>query len=178
MSEKDQNGIEKDSQNRMESNGLLPQRIASLASDLNELANILANDMPLYDRPVFTFPDRVSPNQPDVFQIAKRIYSYRRKRVKHFNADIFGEPAWDILLDLFIASETGKCVSITSACIGADVPATTALRWISVLEKKVLIVRKFDWEDKRRVLLSLTYEGKNKMRQFLAAYAEECKHSF
>ena len=91
---------------------------------------------------------------------AKKTYALRRKRDKIFNdIDIFGEPAWDILLDLFIASETGTAISVTSACIASNVPATTALRWITELERNDLIKRDVDERDARRTFVSLTPKG-------------------
>ena len=41
------------------------------------------------------------------------------------NDELFGEPAWDILLDLYIANVENKPVSVSSACIGSAAPPTT-----------------------------------------------------
>ena len=61
--------------------------------------------------------------------LARKAYALRRKRAALFgNPDLFGEPAWDILLDLYIAAGEGKPVSVSSACIGSAAPATTGLR--------------------------------------------------
>ena len=72
---------------------------------------------------------------------------------------LFGEPAWDILLDLFAAAVHNKRVAVTSACIGAAVPSTTALRWIKVLEDKGLILREDDTADARRTFVRLSPQG-------------------
>jgi predicted transcriptional regulator len=97
------------------------------------------------------------------------LYGNRRRRVKLFGPDLFGEPAWDILLDLFIATETGKQISVTSACIGAAVPLTTALRWLSMLEARGLIVRESDDKDARRSYVRLSDMGRELMDQYLSA---------
>jgi len=99
--------------------------------------------------------------------LALDIYENRRRRVKLFGADLFGEPAWDILLDLFVAFGTGKQISVSSACIGAAVPSTTALRWLSVLETRNLIVRENDDSDARRSHVRLSEVGRELMERYL-----------
>jgi len=98
---------------------------------------------------------------------AERIYKRRRKRDKIFGIGIFGEPAWDILLDLCVQSERGKQVSITSACIASGVAPTTALRWLSVLEANGIIVRNDDEHDARRCNVSLSKLGWKLMYDYL-----------
>jgi hypothetical protein len=94
----------------------------------------------------------------------------RRKRAAIFgNPDLFGEPAWDILLDLFIAQGEGKTVSVSSACIGSAAPATTGLRWLSVLADEGLVMRENDPADLRRVLVRLTPAGQAAMERFFEA---------
>ena len=92
--------------------------------------------------------------------LARQTYALRRKRAGIFgNPELFGEPAWDILLDLYIAHAEAKPVSVSSACIGSAAPATTGLRWLGVLANEGLIVRENDPEDHRRVLVRLTRKG-------------------
>ena len=90
------------------------------------------------------------PNEPDpksegaLAVVVRRYAKLRRKRIHYLHADVFADPAWDIMLDLFAASLEGKTVSVSSACIAADVPSTTALRWLSVLERERMIERVSD----------------------------------
>lgn len=99
--------------------------------------------------------------------IARQTYRDRRRREEIFrDADLFGEPAWDILLDLFIAAKEGKRISITSACIGAAAPSTTALRWLNILERESLIEREGDAHDMRRSYVRLTAAGYAKMLEY------------
>jgi hypothetical protein len=102
--------------------------------------------------------------------LARKAYALRRKRASVFgNPDLFGEPAWDILLDLYIAAGEGKPVSVSSACIGSAAPATTGLRWLGVLADEGLVVREADAEDHRRVLVRLTPAGQAAMDRFFDA---------
>lgn len=105
--------------------------------------------------------------------LARKAYALRRKRQAIFgNPDLFGEPAWDILLDLFIAAGEGKSVSVSSACIGSAAPATTGLRWLGVLSDEGLVVRENDPADHRRVLVRLAPAGNAAMERFFEAVGE------
>lgn len=100
---------------------------------------------------------------------AKRLYAARRKRDHLFvGYDLFGEPCWDILLDLFIAGEERNLIGVSSACIAACCPPTTALRWLGVLYEQGVIVRASDPDDARRVHVALSATGTQLMRAYLA----------
>jgi DNA-binding MarR family transcriptional regulator len=91
---------------------------------------------------------------------AVRIYlRCRRLRERLLPREIFGEPAWDILLDLYAAHLEGKTVSVSSACIASAVPTTTALRWVSKLAECGLIERNLDASDARRAHVRITGDG-------------------
>lgn len=109
-------------------------------------------------------------DNPLWLKLARQAYEDRRRRNKIFGSgELFGEPAWDILLDLFIAAKERRAVSVTSACIGSAVPSTTALRWISILESQGLLVRKPDESDGRRFHLSLSQRGYSAMVEYFSA---------
>lgn len=99
-------------------------------------------------------------------RIADAIYRDRRRRREHFPVH-FAEPQWNILLDLFIQQIRGVRVSVTSACIAADVPSTTALRALQELTDRGLISREEDVSDKRRAWVALTPAGTESMRRYL-----------
>ena len=99
-------------------------------------------------------------------KLAYNEYNERLLRAEYLSVDLFGEPSWDILLDLFIAKTSELRISITSACIASHVPLTTALRWLSVLEEAGLIIRTGDTKDKRRSWVELTESGYNSMASY------------
>jgi DNA-binding transcriptional ArsR family regulator len=107
--------------------------------------------------------------EPQALTLARMIYAERRRRDRTFPADIFGEPSWDILLDLFVARGEGRRVPTTSACIGAHVPPTTALRWLRLLEGQGLIEREEDERDGRRTFVRLSTKGMDLVGNFLDA---------
>ncbi|MEO8723968.1 MAG: MarR family transcriptional regulator [Sphingobium sp.] len=83
----------------------------------------------------------------------------RRLRDQLLSGDLFADPAWDILLDLMAAHLEGNKVSVSSLCIAAAVPPTTALRWIQQLTDRGLLLRRADKQDGRRIFITLSHTG-------------------
>ena len=95
----------------------------------------------------------------------------RRMRDRFFEPSLFADPGWDILLDLYAAHDEGKPVSVSSLCIAAAVPPTTALRWITNMTDAGLLVRVQDPGDARRVFIELAPDTRMKMEAYFAAAA-------
>jgi DNA-binding MarR family transcriptional regulator len=106
--------------------------------------------------------------EPLFSRVAKAQYLERDRRSRYFDADLFGEPAWDILLDLYTSRIAGRRLSITSLCHGTRVPSTTALRWVGVLEQRGLIRREASTKDKRVFWVHLTDVGMASMSDYFA----------
>ena len=90
----------------------------------------------------------------------------RQKRDAIFGADLFEDPAWNIMLDLYSSTLRGKTVTVSDLCVASGSPATTALRRLSVLADLGLIERVPDAADRRRVLIAPTEAGRRAMDQF------------
>jgi hypothetical protein len=100
--------------------------------------------------------------------IARRASADRARRAEIVGTtELLGEPAWDILLQLFIAACEGRRLSIAAACSGAGVPQSTALRWIAILESRDVVVREDDPRDPVIRLNASTYGS-------LADYFRRC----
>lgn len=100
-------------------------------------------------------------------QVAKWIYASRQDRPGGSDTRLFGEPAWDIVLDIYIHQAKGRSTSITAACIGSHAPATTALRYIDLLCELDWVEKIPDDNDRRRSLLALTASAKAEMDGYL-----------
>jgi len=96
------------------------------------------------------------------------ILKARLARGRYFPSDLFTDPAWDMLLGLYAAELGQQRVSVSSHCITANVPATTALRWIAFLERERLIDRRADPLDGRRYFLSLSAKASNALAQYFS----------
>lgn len=94
--------------------------------------------------------------EPITARDIRRWIRMRRMRDELFPAEMFADPAWDMLLDLFAARMEDGQVSVSSLCIAAAVPATTALRWIKTLTDDGTFIRESDPRDGRRVFVALS----------------------
>ena len=107
------------------------------------------------------------PALPDP-RLVRRIIRQRQMRARYFGGDLFGDPAWDILLDLTAARAEHSRVSITSLCIASGVPATTALRWIGMMTESGLLQRVEDDTDRRRAFVALGDKAADAMARYFA----------
>ena len=109
-----------------------------------------------------------SPPLPDP-KIVRRMIAQRQARSKFFDAELFSDPAWDMLLDLTAAHAEQARVSVTSLCIAAGVPATTALRWIKQMVDSGLFERIDDASDRRRAFIALSERSLDAMTRYFAS---------
>jgi hypothetical protein len=71
-------------------------------------------------------------------ELVASILQIRRHRAEVFGSDLFSDPAWDILLELFAAELAKRRVTLRDLC--AIGPQSTIARWVAALEQKGLIV--------------------------------------
>jgi DNA-binding MarR family transcriptional regulator len=93
----------------------------------------------------------------------------RRNRATFFKADLFADPAWDMLLALYAAELGQRRVTVSSLCRAAAVPPTTALRWISTLVAQRLVVRSADPFDGRRVFVAMSDKARIAMTGYFGS---------
>jgi len=91
----------------------------------------------------------------------------RERRYHYFDAGLLSDPAWDILLDLFLAELEGRSVSVTSLCCAMNAPETTALRWIRTMVEDGMLVRARDPSDRRRVFVRLGPDAHEAMKGYV-----------
>lgn len=115
-------------------------------------------------------PARVSDGSHDLLKTAENIILARAKRRKYLRSSLFIEPDWDMLLDLYVAGLRDRTIAVTSLCIAANAPPTTALRHISVMVQHGEIIRVPDPEDRRRAYLKLSDET----RVRITAWINDC----
>ncbi len=87
---------------------------------------------------------------------AKWILGSRRRRSKAFKNIRFGEPTWDMILDLYIADREGRRVDVSGLCLASGVAPTTALRYVELLVDDALIAKVGDAHDGRRSFVNIS----------------------
>ena len=153
---------------RDEGSGILRQ----LTEDVSRIAAVLAS---LSDgEAAATVPvkpsGRSEKDEPRIdAAVVRSIIRARRLRDQYFRGDLFADPAWDMLLDLMAARLEENRVAVSSLCIAAAVPATTALRWIKALTDRGLFVRAADPQDGRRVYIELSDDTARALTAYLCA---------
>jgi len=116
--------------------------------------------------------DQAAAGEPSIAQppvsanAVRQMIRMRRLRERFLDMAIFGEPGWDMLLDLFAARLEYREVYVSSLCIAAAVPPTTALRWIRAMTEAGMLVRRADPLDKRRVFIELSADTAQRLEAY------------
>jgi len=150
------------------------ERLARLNEEVARIADVLARlsrprdaeDSVADVQPVFAARAR-EPVAIDPAEI-RQVIRARRLRDRQFGKGLFEDPAWDMMLDLFAARLERAQVSVSSLCIAAAVPPTTALRWIARMTEAGLFERHPDPFDRRRAFMALSPLGLEGMRAYVA----------
>ena len=144
-------------------------RLRQLSDEVSRIASTLAR---LSTEPRVAAQPAQPVNDVDVPPVAadtvRAVIRARRLRTRFFEEDLFADPAWDMLLDLLQAEIAQLRVPVSSLCIAAAVPATTALRWLKTMTDKGLFVRRADPHDGRRIFVELAPATSVAMRRYFA----------
>jgi DNA-binding MarR family transcriptional regulator len=113
-----------------------------------------------------------APPVSDPVSYARLLLAAQRKRADALGGVPLGEPAWEILLDLFVQDAEGRAVSVSSACGASGAPPTTGLRYVTYLVEQGHIVRQPDPNDARRTLVRLSEGMRTTLASLLVHEAE------
>lgn len=106
-------------------------------------------------------------NENEALVNARRHYEVRRYRDRAFGkAELFGEPSWDMLVDLFIAIEEGRRLTAAELCSVAGAPFHTAYRWLALMESQGLVVRLFSENDPKESGIIISAQARQDMKVF------------
>ena len=103
----------------------------------------------------------------DLIQMAKRIKAIRESRGALLEPTLFGEPAWNILLALYVAAGERYALSISALCAESGAPATTAARSIKRLLELDMVRRVPNPSDSRSTYIELGRETATKLTELL-----------
>jgi DNA-binding MarR family transcriptional regulator len=99
---------------------------------------------------------------------ADRLYAERRRRDALFPHELFGEPAWDLLLALFTAREKGQVMILCKAYRAARVTDTTGRRLLDRMEEDGLITRRRAPRSRKMRVVELTDLAVERLLDYLA----------
>ncbi len=106
--------------------------------------------------------------QSAVLAAAAEACAARRRLYGLFGRRLFCDPSWDILLELFVSTLEGRKVTVSTACMAACAPTTTALRHIAYLVQEGLVIRRPHPADARSTYLELTGTAVAKLTQYFS----------
>lgn len=112
----------------------------------------------------------LGPALPGALANARRSVRRLLLRRQLLGADwLFGEPAWDMLVELFIAHCEGATVPTGALGIGSGLSSSSAQRLVQRLVDARLVVRAPDPEDGRRHFISLSPEIAHRLTAYFGA---------
>lgn len=88
----------------------------------------------------------------------------RRARESVLGDNLFSDPAWDILLELYAACMGERSMSMAELARAIETPQSTTARWIAALESRGLVSSKTNSSSPDRAQIQLTSDGALKMR--------------
>lgn len=142
------------------------ERLLALSDEVNRIAGTLAR---LSIEQEGEAPQVVAQDSGSLSaKCIRDVLRARRVRSRFLPEDLFADPAWDMLLELLQAEVAHRRLAVSSLCQAAAVPPTTALRWLNILVKRGLVVRRDDPLDARRVFVELSQDTSVALRRYFA----------
>ena len=102
---------------------------------------------------------------------AERFYAERRRRDALFPDGLFGEPAWDLLLAMFVARDSNQAMILCKAYKAAGVTDTTGRRLLDRMEADGLITRRRAPRSRKMRIVELTELAVERLTDYLAKSA-------
>ncbi len=134
-------------------------------SDLADASVLLNGALPSSQSPQVLEISADAPSR--LARKAAEILAFREQRKALFPSKMFGEPAWDILLDLYCHETAGKSISVSSACVAGGAAYATGLRWLRYLVEAGMVRREPDSRDLRYEWVRLQPQARHQIETFL-----------
>ncbi|MES3096022.1 MarR family transcriptional regulator [Sphingomonas aerolata] len=107
------------------------------------------------------------PIAPALLARARQARQLRATMSAFLPQDLLVDPAWDMMIDLFIAAATGETLCVKDLTLMSGGSAAGTMRRIDRLQQAELLRRHVDPADHRRVHVSLTDTGHRAMAAML-----------
>ena len=156
----------------------LTQKLSSLSAELQRLSHLI--DDPDQSRaagkpgapagtPAAPPPAGTGLDTPQLADFIPELLKKEAKRREIGGGELFGDPAWEMLLDLLLAKVEGRQVSVSSACIASGAPMSTALRLVRRLVDDGVLRKLADETDRRRHFLAIDPQFEQPLIDYLVA---------
>jgi DNA-binding MarR family transcriptional regulator len=113
-------------------------------------------------------PASCNPVRELLVEYARQTFVQRARRSQNFHPAMFGEPAWDMMLALYVTEQSQARHTVSGLVNLSGVPPTTALRWLDFLEKEELVARRSSPTDRRVIYIELTDKARESLDAFFA----------
>lgn len=104
--------------------------------------------------------------------LARKLLAERKMRDESLGPGLFTDPAWDILLALYVGKLQQVRLKLTAVVEESGVPATTVLRWINTLGERGFIIRSNHPTDARCNLIELTDEAASRVTAYINEFRD------
>lgn len=153
-------------------NHLSPEEVAHLLSSVSALSARMGTSFSEALRHLIALAQesgaRTEIRAPrDRREFARHLLRVRQQRNAILGADSFRDPAWDMMLDLYVQDGSSAGTMVSALCIASGVPQTTALRYIYRLEQLGLVQTTDHPTDQRRTMVSLTDDARPRIERLI-----------
>jgi hypothetical protein len=105
----------------------------------------------------------------DLTDYARLTLLGRKQRDHYFDPMLFSNPAWDILLNLYVADAEGTPVSVIDSCVASPVPQGVALRWLGYLKQEEMVIEAPNSAQPRQTVIRLTDQARLAVSAYLGS---------
>ena len=105
----------------------------------------------------------------DLTDYARQTLAGRKQRDRYFDPILFSNPAWDILLHLYVADAEAKPVSVLDSCLASTVPQGVALRWLGYLKQEEMVIEMPDPARPRQTIVRLSDQTRSAVSAYLGS---------
>jgi len=105
----------------------------------------------------------------DLTEFARQLLAGRKQRDRYFDPVLFSNPAWDILLNLYVADAEGRRLNVLESCTASTVPQGVALRWLGLFKQEEMVIEMPDPARPRHTVIRLTDQTRLTISSYLGS---------
>jgi DNA-binding MarR family transcriptional regulator len=125
---------------------------------IDEISDIQKNIGRISQQIGYEVRHKLSDTEQDEYlvEMIEKYFENKRLRYIIISQDLFSDPYWDILMELFYARLRGKNVTVSAVATAGNMAQTTGLRYLDSLLAMEYIYRERDDCDGRKVFIKIS----------------------